>query len=681
LGRFIRLRDSTGRSPNYTKHSAVPQYNINLAVITVALQLSIIIVNYNVKYFLEQCLCSLVKAIGKIESEVFVVDNNSTDGSREFFTGKFPQVKFIWNEENIGFARANNLGVKQATGNYILFLNPDTLLPEDCLEKCISFFESNPGAGALGIKMLDGSGKFLKESKRSFPSPVTSFYKLFGLTKLFPHSPVFSKYYLGDLDENQQHEVDVLAGAFMMVPKKIIDSVGSFDEEFFMYGEDIDLSFRIKEAGYKNFYFAGSSIIHFKGESTKRGGLNYVRLFYKAMSIFARKHYGNRAMLFNFFIQLGILVRAIMSAVKRFIQWIGMPVIDGALILTSFWIVKLLWSHYIKKEVNYSPNMLIIGFPVFTLIFLITSYYSGLYDNGFKQRRLNHSTVIAFVVLLSIYSLLPESLRFSRGILVFGSLLAFLIMTITRWCFVQWRIIESDKNDGTNRQTFVIGTEIEFEQVRTIMQNAGMKEKVLGRIDVNGSGGSALGNVRELRKLVTAYPIEEIIFCEGQLSFKQIIETIKNIPNRIRIKFHAAGGSGIVGSDNNKTAGGFISTDKQIKLSMPVSRRNKHLVDILISLFFIATFPVHFFMQKKPGTFFKNVFDVLLLRKTWIGYSIPAKALPKIKEGILTTTGLPLSINTLPAASLAASDNWYAQDYTVWEDIKTVWRNYRFLGT
>ena len=661
--------------------SAVPQYNINLAVITVPLQLSIIIVNYNVKYFLEQCLCSVVKAIWNIESEVFVVDNHSSDGSREFFTGKFPQVKFIWNEENIGFAKANNLAIKKAAGKYILFLNPDTLLPEDCLEKCILFLESHAGAGALGIKMLDGAGRFLKESKRSFPSPATSFYKLFGLTKLFSRSPVFSKYYLGNLDENQDQEVEVLAGAFMMVPKKIIDSVGSFDEEFFMYGEDIDLSYRIIEAGYKNFYFAGSSIIHFKGESTKRGGLNYVRLFYKAMSIFARKHYGNRARLFNFFIQLGILVRAIMSSVKRLIQWIGMPVIDGTLILMSFWIVKLFWSHYIKREVNYSPNMLIIGFPVFTLIFLIASYYSGLYDNGFKQRRLNHSTVIAFVVLLSIYSLLPESLRFSRGILVFGSLLAFLIMTVLRWCFVKWKIIESAENSGTYRRAFVVGTESEFERVQTIIQNAGMQEKVLGRIDVNENGEAAIGTVKQPNNLVAAYPVEEIIFCEGQLSFKQIIETIKNIPHLTRIKFHAATASGIIGSENNKTAGSFISTDKQINLSQPVTRRNKALIDILISLFFIATFPVHLFTQKKPAGFFKNVFAVLFLRKTWIGYSIPVKELPKIKAGILTTTGLPNSINILPAESLAASDRWYAQDYSVWVDIKTLWRNYKYLGT
>ncbi len=290
------------------------------------MQLSIIIVNYNVKYFLEQCLCSVRKAIKNIEAEIFVVDNNSTDGSEQFFKDKNPQVKFIWNKENIGFSRANNIAVKMATGKYILFLNPDTIIPEDCLEKSLSFLKSQPNAGALGIKMLDGSGNFLKESKRSFPSPLTSFYKLSGLAKLFPHSSVFSKYHLGNLDENKNHDVEVLAGAFMMVPQKIIQSIGSFDEGFFMYGEDIDLSYRIHNAGYKNFYFAESNILHFKGESTRRGRLNYVKLFYKAMSIFARKHYGNKSVLFNLLIQIGILVRAFISGIKRFIKWIGMQV-------------------------------------------------------------------------------------------------------------------------------------------------------------------------------------------------------------------------------------------------------------------------------------------------------------------------------------------------------------------
>jgi len=622
-----------------------------------------------------------MKAIENIEAEIFVVDNNSSDGSNGFFRDRFPYVKFIWNKENLGFSKANNIAVKQASGKYILFLNPDTLVPEDCFEKCISFFELHPEAGALGIIMLDGSGRFLKESKRSFPSPLTSFYKLAGLAKLFPHSKTFSKYHLGNLDKNQNHEVDVLAGAFMMVPKKIIDTVGSFDEDFFMYGEDIDLSYRIREAGYKNLYFAESSIVHFKGESTKRGGLNYVRLFYKAMSIFARKHYGSRAAFFNILIQAGIFISAFLSAIKRFIKWIGMPVIDGATILMSFWMVKILWNLYIKKEVNYSPNMLLIAFPVFTFIFLVASYYSGLYDNGFKQKRLNHSTFVAFVLLLSLYALLPEGLRFSRGILVFGSLLAFILMTIVRWLLVKWKVLEKDEKSEENKQTFIAGTEKEFIEVNIIMQNAGMEERVLGRIEVNGSDTNATGSVDNIKQLLQPYSIKEIIFCEGELSFKKIIDTVATIPKNVRIKFHSSGTLGIIGSNNKTTSGKYISTYKKINLAHPISKRNKNLIDVIIGLCFILTLPAHFLFQKKPLKFFKNVFDILFLKKTWVGYALHESGLPPIKKGILTTTGLPVSLNTLHPDSLAASDKWYATDYEVWEDIKIIWRGYKFLGT
>ncbi|MCW3089245.1 MAG: glycosyltransferase [Ferruginibacter sp.] len=233
----------------------------------------------------------MTRASKHIDVEIFVVDNNSTDGSKEFFEGRFDNVKFTWNEVNLGFGKANNLALKQAIGEYILFLNPDTILPEDCLDKSLSFFQNQHDAGAIGIRMIDGTGRFLKESKRSFPSLSTAFYKLSGLAALFPGSAVFARYYLGQLDPHRNHVVDVLAGAFMMVPQKVLGITGGFDERFFMYGEDVDLSYRIQRAGFKNFYFAESTIIHFKGESTKRGSLNYVRLFYGAMGLFVQKHY------------------------------------------------------------------------------------------------------------------------------------------------------------------------------------------------------------------------------------------------------------------------------------------------------------------------------------------------------------------------------------------------------
>jgi GT2 family glycosyltransferase len=248
-------------------------------------------VSYNVKYFLEQGLSSVHKAIRQLEAEVWVVDNASADNSIAYLKPKFPWVNFIENDQNLGFGKANNLALYRCKGEYILFLNPDTIIAEDSLVKCIQFLRLNSEAGALGIRMIDGSGTFLPESKRAFPSPLTSLYKLTGLSKLFPASKVFSRYALGYLSEYKNHEVDVLSGAFMLAKKDLLLQLKGFDEAFFMYGEDIDLSYRFQKAGYKNYYFSESTIIHFKGESTRKNNLRYVRMFYQAMSIFVKKHY------------------------------------------------------------------------------------------------------------------------------------------------------------------------------------------------------------------------------------------------------------------------------------------------------------------------------------------------------------------------------------------------------
>ncbi|MEP6615670.1 MAG: glycosyltransferase [Ginsengibacter sp.] len=645
------------------------------------MQLSVIIVNYNVKYFLEQCLYSVMKAIKNLDAEILVVDNCSTDGSKDYFLNKFETVRFIWNDRNAGFSKANNMAEKIARGDYILFLNPDTIVPEDCFEKCLSFFHSHQGAGALGTRMLDGAGNFLKESKRSFPSPLTSLYKLSGLTRLFPRSGIFAKYHLGNLDPHKTHEVDVLAGAFMMIPKKVIESIGNFDEKFFMYGEDVDLSYRIQKAGYKNFYFSDCAIVHFKGESTKKGSLNYITMFYGAMSIFAGKHYGGtKAGFYNLMIQGGIAVRAMVAALAKFIRWIGLPVIDAALILLSFWIVKMFWSIYIRQEVNYSPNMLLIAFPVFTMVFLGASFFSGLYDNGYKQGRLNKSTLFAFFILLAGYSLLPETLRFSRGILVFGSLLAYLFMTVIRKILVGVRAIEKSNENDEHRQTIVVGSVNDFASVHDLMHSAGIEQRVLGRVAVNGNQSNAIGNLSQMGQLLRSYPIREIIFCEGDLSFKKIIELVEKLPRHARLKFHAAGSQSIIGSENRYSSGKFVSSDKIYRLALPVHRRNKALNDVVVSCFFIITFPMHLILQRRPGSFFKNVFAVVMFKKTWVGYALSENQLPFLKKGVLTSTGLPASKNSLPEQSLASSDRWYVTDYSVWQDIRMIRKNYRFLS-
>ncbi len=281
------------------------------------MKLSVIIVNYNVKYFLEQCLHSVVHAIDDLKLEVLVVDNASSDDSLDYLKPLFPSVQFIGSKENLGFGKANNLAAAQAKGEYVLFLNPDTIVPEDCFTSCINFFEQHPKAGALGVRMLDGSGKFLPESKRAFPSTSTAFFKAIGLSERFPKSKTINRYSLGYLDETKDHLVDVLAGAFMMVRRSVIQQIGGFDEQFFMYGEDIDLSYRIKQAGFENWYFAGSPIIHFKGESLKKWSADHVKVFYEAMIVFVKRHYhGSGAGVLKLFLISGIRAKSVISLIK-----------------------------------------------------------------------------------------------------------------------------------------------------------------------------------------------------------------------------------------------------------------------------------------------------------------------------------------------------------------------------
>ena len=220
------------------------------------MKLSVIIVNYNVKYFLKQCLESVFDSTSMEETEVYVVDNDSKDGSIEMIQQSFPQVKLIANKKNVGFSTANNQAIKVSSGEYVLLLNPDTLVKTTTFEKVIDFMDKTPDAGGLGVKMIDGNGNFLPESKRGLPTPDVAFYKIFGLSAIFPKSKTFGQYHLGHLDKNETHKIDILAGAFMLMRKSVLNKIGLLDETFFMYGEDIDLSYRILKGGYKNYYFA-----------------------------------------------------------------------------------------------------------------------------------------------------------------------------------------------------------------------------------------------------------------------------------------------------------------------------------------------------------------------------------------------------------------------------------------
>ena len=275
------------------------------------MQLSVIILNYNVRFFLEQCVASVQEALTNIDSEIIVVDNNSSDDSCEMIKMRFPNVKLIVNNSNLGFPKGNNIGVAAANGDYICILNPDTVVASDTFEKILAFAEKQENLGIVGCKLIDGSGNFLPESKRGIPTPFVALTKIFGLYKLFPNWGFFNRYYAQHITENETGKVAILVGAFMIMKRDLYNEIGGFDENCFMYSDDIDLSYMALKSGKLNYYFHETSVIHYKGESTIKDGL-YMKRFREAMQFFYNKHYKSSA-IFNFFMKIGALFFALVK--------------------------------------------------------------------------------------------------------------------------------------------------------------------------------------------------------------------------------------------------------------------------------------------------------------------------------------------------------------------------------
>ena len=653
------------------------------------MKLSIVVVNYNVKYFLEQCLNSVKKAIRNIDAEVIVVDNNSVDGSVKMLAEKFPEVRLLANNQNTGFSRANNQAIRQASGEYILLLNPDTVVEDDTFEKCLAFMDDHPDAGGLGVKMIDGKGNFLPESKRGFPSPATAFYKIFGLSKLFPHSKTFSKYHLGYLDKDEIHEVDVLAGAFMMLRKSILDKIGLLDEAFFMYGEDIDLSYRIMKAGYKNYYFPETRIIHYKGESTKKSSVNYVFIFYNAMVIFAKKHFSRKnARTYTFLINMAIWFRASIAVMNRFFKRAFLPILDFIIIFIGIFLIKNYWEHeVIFPDGGHYPNIFnFVVLPAYILTWIFSTYISGGYEKPVKLLKVIQGMSIGTIIILVFYALFPETWRFSRAIILLGAAWGLISMLGIRLLLSGLKLKGYRIGERTNKRFLIVGKKDEAQRVSQLLQKTRLTPGFIGLVHPSlqeNKNNGFIGNINQIKDIITIYKIDEVIFCSKDVPPQKIIDKMAELQNyQVDYKIAPEDSLSIIGSNSINTSGDLYIIEIN-SIDKPENRRNKRLFDMIVSLTFIPLLPLFVFVVKKPAGFLRNVFSVIFGARSWVGfYPMQTDAnprLPEIKKGILHPADV-FNRKEINQETYQKLNLIYARDYKVWTDLNIIWRGYRELG-
>ncbi len=650
------------------------------------MKLSVIIVNYNVQHFLEQCLHSVFKASKNTNTEIIVVDNNSVDGSVAMVKEKFPQAVVLENKKNTGFSYANNQAIKIAKGEYVLLLNPDTVVEEDTFEKVIAFMDAHPDAGGLGVKMIDGKGNFLPESKRGLPTPSVAFYKIFGFSKLFPKSKTFGKYHLGFLDKDQTHEIEILSGAFMLLRKKALDTVGLLDERFFMYGEDIDLSYRILLGGYKNYYFPETRIIHYKGESTKKSSVNYVFVFYRAMVIFAEKHFSqNNAKLFSFLINLAIYLRAGAAIVVRFLKSIFLPAFDFGITVLGLFLI----TEYYEKNIRfiegggYSEMLTSIAFPAYAFIWLFTIYLSGGYDKPIRLLKIVRGIFVGTGIILIAYSLLPEEYRFSRALILFGTLWILLAFLISRVALHLLGLKPYNLNPDKSKRIAIIGTQEEFERVNNLLKQTNINNSFLCFISADQNGNhhqQYVGNINQIEEVISIYKINEVIFCSRDISSQGIINHMHTLVSAdVDFKIAPPESLSIIGSNSIDTAGDLYIIDVN-SISKSKNKRNKRLIDLLLSFIFLLFSPILFFIQNNKLGFIKNIFSVAFGFKSWVGYGKEINEhLPKIKPSVLSPSdaikNIEISEDTKNRLNLA-----YSKNYKIENDLNIIWEGIKKLG-
>ncbi|MBI1807862.1 MAG: glycosyltransferase [Ignavibacteria bacterium] len=591
-----------------------------------------IIVNYNVRAFLENALISVRKALAGIDGEVVVVDNASDDGSVEMVESTFADVALIINKHNDGFAAANNLAMHECTGEYILLLNPDTIVQEDTFRTMLEFMNQHQEVGIAGCKILNPDGTLQLPCRRSFPTPWVAFTKISGLSTLFPYSRFFGKYNLAYLDPDQTYEVDAISGSFMCARRKAIEDVGGLDEQFFMYGEDLDWCFRVKQAGWKIFYVHTTQIIHYKGESARRSDIDEVKLFYKAMRVFVQKHF-RRGILLDLILRAGIASREWVAFIGRIAKPLRAAALDFALVNLSLLLGEMIWF----GEFFHFPRY---AYPITTTVpalMIISAMYSlGAYTR--RKLSVTHAagSVIIGYVILSALTFFFKQYAFSRMVVVISGMVN--MLALPGWRLAARAILRSPEHRRKSlfgRRTIIVGAERSGQEVlRKLRVRIDDGYEIVGFVDMNRkrvgekvSGVEILGSIDNIGKVIQEQKASEVIFSTDTLSYSDILSIIGRSGNRnVNFRLVPSSLEVIIGKTHIDELDDIPLVDIEYNLNRPVNRFLKRLFDLCVSLFLLAT-----------------VYPFVLLRKTSEKGKFGRKILllPNVLRGTISLVGVP----------------------------------------
>ncbi len=592
------------------------------------MDVSVIIVNYNVQHFLAQCLQSVGQGMEVLKKsgysgEIFVVDNHSVDGSCAMVRAQFPEVELIALDENLGFSKANNLAMLRSEGRWVLLLNPDTVIQEDTLLKCLEYADGQPKLGGMGVPMVDGNGVYLPESKRGIPTPGAAFCKISGLYHLAPRSERLNRYYQGHLPEDETHCIEILSGAFMWMRQESLDAVGLLDESYFMYGEDIDLSWRLLKGGWENHYFSETSIIHYKGESTKKGSLNYVLVFYRAMQIFAKTHFsGPGGQVMHGVIQWAIYVRAAFAIGSRIWRTLSLPLIEWVLIWGS--LVGALRAYGDWKSIEYDWNWALPAMAVYALVWTGVIKLQGGYDRPWRWNSIMKGVALGSLVLFASYGLLPENVRFSRAILVIGTALVPVILAFTR--FIGSRL-NGAMEGGQAKRLYVSGPE-DLDRIKDLVRSMDVLEPVeFGSVyalspfpdqaDHGASDAQWLGGMAELDEAIRVHGFNQIIMSGRDVTPSVMIQAMTRVTqSSVRFRIAWTDDGQIVGAGGPER--GAI-TDLNGAIFKTRARRSKRIFDIVAALLVLVFFPI--LMVRRQSRWLGAALSVLIGQITWVGFT------------------------------------------------------------